>query len=81
LARIPDTQVRIAGHCALFGSEGGRTALSRLRAEAVRDYLLAAGWKPRTPPVIEALGGQRPLTTDPDDQDLNRRVVISTGER
>jgi outer membrane protein OmpA-like peptidoglycan-associated protein len=81
LIESPPASIRIAGHCALFGSERGRIALSRLRAEAVRDYLLGRGWRPESAPLIEALAGERPVTTDPRAQDLNRRVEIVAGER
>jgi OOP family OmpA-OmpF porin len=80
LIERPPRLVRIAGHCALFGSERGRIALSRLRAEAVRNYLLGRGWKPESPPLIEAFGGERPVTADPRAQNLNRRVEITTGD-
>jgi outer membrane protein OmpA-like peptidoglycan-associated protein len=77
----PQMPVRIEGHCALFGSERGRIALSRMRAEAVRDYLVERGWRPLVPPTVVGIGGERPLTTEPQAQNRNRRVEISAGDR
>ncbi|MCF7929021.1 MAG: OmpA family protein [Spirochaetales bacterium] len=66
----------IAGHCALFGTEKGRTQLSKDRAERVYQLLLDAGWEPSTPPEIIGYGGDQPVTHDREMQSLNRRVEI-----
>ncbi len=74
----PDFQLRIVGHCALYGTEKGREELSYDRAQQVAEYLENSGWEPAHKPVIKGLAGQNPVTKDSEKQHLNRRVEIST---
>lgn len=69
-------QVRIRGHCALYGTERGRIELSRQRAREAYSYLREAGWRPQSPPKITGMGGKEPVTTDEHRQYLNRRVEV-----
>ncbi len=71
-----DLTVRLDGHTAIAGSTEGRRALSRRRAETVRDFLLSEGIDAERFVEIRALGASKPLTRDPDEQQLNRRVEI-----
>jgi outer membrane protein OmpA-like peptidoglycan-associated protein len=66
--------LELTGHCALYGTEESRVELSRRRAENAAAFLKNQGlnWTFR----ISAEGGRRPVTLDPDRQELNRRVEI-----
>ena len=68
--------VRIEGHCAPAGSELGRLELSRQRARAVEQFLREAGWRPTVPAVVAGFSSERPTTTDPAQQHLNRRAEV-----
>ncbi|MBN2051860.1 MAG: OmpA family protein [Spirochaetales bacterium] len=68
--------VVLSGHCASFGTEEGRLDLSERRAEAVYRFLQQQGWNPEAEPEIRGYGSSKPVTTDGDDQYLNRRVEI-----
>jgi outer membrane protein OmpA-like peptidoglycan-associated protein len=76
LKEHPTASVSIFGHCASFGSEKGRQELSSERAAAVENFLRAGGWSPTESPEITGYGANRPVTTDPDRQQVNRRVEI-----
>lgn len=68
--------ILIEGHCAEYGTERGRLALSATRAQNVADFLaerIQNGSRIQT----AGLGSSRPVTRDPDLQELNRRVEIS----
>jgi outer membrane protein OmpA-like peptidoglycan-associated protein len=66
----------IFGHCAIAGTEAGRLELSRRRAGNVWRYLQDGGVPQPTDLTVEGFGARRPVTTDLDRQDLNRRVEI-----
>jgi len=72
--------LQVDGHCADYGTERGRLVLSRARAANVASYL-----RERLPDRVEigtaAYGSQRPVTSDPDRQDENRRVEIRPSDR
>ncbi|TVR33551.1 MAG: OmpA family protein [Spirochaetaceae bacterium] len=83
LQRIAETiasyepgQIRlvIAGHCAPVGPERGRVVLSRQRAQAVADFLQAAG-APQ-PDEVTGYSSDRPVTFETERLHLNRRVEI-----
>ncbi len=76
LNRLKKGRVIIRGHCALYGTEKGRTELSRQRAVNTLMFLINQGWHPERPPIVKGYGGKYPVTTDPDKQNLNRRVEI-----
>ena len=65
----------ISGHCANYGSEVGQKTLSLARANTVAAFL-----KSRKPSLsvagIVGYGVSRPVTRDPERQELNRRVEI-----
>lgn len=74
-------QLRVAGHCALYGTEQGREELSFDRARRVAEYLENLGWKGEEKPVIRGLGGREPVTRDNEKQHLNRRVEVTLTHR
>ena len=70
------TLLQVRGHCALWGTEAGRQKLSVERAEAVAGYLAGRGARILPETIIEGLGATEPLTRDPDNQEINRRVEL-----
>ena len=77
LEDLEDSIVTITGHCALYGTERGRSELSVLRAKAAYDFLVQQGWRPENESFIIGRGGENPVTFDQKEQHLNRRVEIS----
>jgi outer membrane protein OmpA-like peptidoglycan-associated protein len=67
----------VEGHCALSGTEEGRVELSRERAERSADFLRQAGAAGAADISVSWYAGERPVTRDPERQELNRRVVLS----
>ncbi len=67
----------IEGHCALSGTEEGREELSRERAEKSADFLRRAGAVDAEDISVSWYAGERPVTRDPERQELNRRAVLS----
>jgi outer membrane protein OmpA-like peptidoglycan-associated protein len=77
LADYPsEVTVSITGHTALAGTERGRYDLSEQRARAVYRYLQTAGWNAAGEVLVRGVGGEAPVTRDPERQELNRRVEI-----
>jgi outer membrane protein OmpA-like peptidoglycan-associated protein len=81
LELVEDTSIQritIDGHCAIAGTERGRKKLSTLRARVVGNYLTKNGWSPDidTELAMNGWGSRKVHTTDPDQQHLNRRVVV-----
>jgi len=72
----PDLKVTLSGHCALWGTKAGRMKLSKERAMVIKRYLETNGWNPQNPPRIRWYGARKPVTTNPEKKDLNRRVEI-----
>jgi OOP family OmpA-OmpF porin len=74
---VPYREVILYGHTDRSGDAEANLALSRRRAEAVRDALLARGMQVETI-SIEVHGETRPLveTADGVDEPQNRRVEI-----
>ena len=66
----------ITGHTALAGTERGRYDLSEQRARTVYRYLQTAGWDAAGEVLVRGVGGEAPVTRDPERQELNRRVEI-----
>ena len=88
LAKITDellgttiSAVTIVGHCAIAGTEEGRTEISDGRASNVYDFLSRNGLKLPKSTVVKGVGSADPLTLDPADQDLNRRVQVTVTYR
>jgi outer membrane protein OmpA-like peptidoglycan-associated protein len=73
--------IEVEGHCAPLGSEAGRVALSRGRAENSAAFLERTGLPAGTALSVSWHAGERPVTDDPDRQDLNRRVELSVRGR
>lgn len=73
--------IRVEGHCAPLGSEAGRVALSRGRAENSAAFLEQIGLPAGASVSISWYAGERPVTDDPDRQNLNRRVELSVEGR
>jgi outer membrane protein OmpA-like peptidoglycan-associated protein len=69
----PDVKIVIVGHCDPRASERHNQQLGLKRAEAVRDFLVAAGIDaPRI--SVRSDGEKRPISTKPDEFWLDRRV-------
>lgn len=69
-----DMPLKITGHACELGKDQYNQALSLRRARTVADLLLASGF---TVAVVAGRGSRNPLTTDPEQYPLNRRVEIS----
>lgn len=67
--------LRIDGHTDLSGSAAYNVTLSRKRAEAVRDFLLAQGVQ-GSQMSVEALGETQPVVNTPGQNADNRRVEL-----
>lgn len=82
LARVllanPSLAIEIGGYTDRSGDANANLHLSRLRAEAVRNYLIARK-VPFTRLVARGYGAAQPLTTDPSPaaQAANRRIEIT----
>ena len=77
LTANPSLRVEIGGHTEASGSAADDMHLSTLRAEAVRNYLVAKG-VPFQQVVARGYGGTRPRTPDttPRGRAANRRVEL-----
>jgi outer membrane protein OmpA-like peptidoglycan-associated protein len=73
----PNTKVEIGGHTDDAGTPADNMRISSLRAEAVRNYLVAKG-VPFQQMVARGYGSSMPLTPDttPRGRAVNRRVEI-----
>ncbi len=80
LLDYPTVRVKITGHCAIAGTEAGRREISVDRAVNVERWLRKGGWKPVFPPQVNGEAGNFPLTRDPENQEINRRVEIDLSE-
>jgi len=69
----PDVKVVVVGHCDPRASESYNRKLGLKRAEAVRDFLVAAGIDAGRFSV-RSEGEKRPISTKPDEYWLDRRV-------
>lgn len=76
LLENPDLNVKLMGHCAIAGTEAGRREISEQRAKNVEEWFRRNGWKPTTTPEVLGQASLSPLTRDPDEQEINRRVEI-----
>lgn len=70
----PDIPLNITGHACELGKDQYNQALSLRRARTVADLLLTSGF---TVAEVSGRGFRNPLTTDPEQYSLNRRVEIS----
>ncbi|MCK5737085.1 MAG: OmpA family protein [Spirochaetaceae bacterium] len=70
-----DILLEIQGHCANYGTERGRIALSRSRADTVSDYI--SNKLPESVQIqIQSFGSSMPVNRNPEYQNKNRRVEI-----
>jgi outer membrane protein OmpA-like peptidoglycan-associated protein len=70
-----DIPLNITGHACELGKDQYNQTLSLRRARAVADLLLASGFNVTE---VSGRGSRNPLTTDPEQYSLNRRVEISS---
>jgi OOP family OmpA-OmpF porin len=77
MKRYPDMKVEVAGHTDSVGSDSYNQKLSEKRAEAVRQYLIAAGI-PSGNMTAVGYGKKEPIATNDTDEgrELNRRVEL-----
>ncbi len=76
LEKAPRATVQMVGHTAIFGSEPEQYDISRMRVENAHNYLLAQGWEPEESADISWKGPSEPITLNPTQQQINRRVEI-----
>jgi outer membrane protein OmpA-like peptidoglycan-associated protein len=84
LSQFPESHVVVEGHTDSKGSEARNLALSRDRAQAVRDWLVQNGSLPEPEISIEGFGERYPVapntnengSDNPLGRALNRRVSI-----
>lgn len=82
-ATYPYPRIRVEGHTDSIGTDAANDALSRARAETVRQWLIANGIPPAAL-TTEGLGKRQPIAPntqpngadDPDGRARNRRVVL-----
>jgi len=80
LSSMPGAEVRLEGFADPRGKSADNLSLSEKRALAVKDALVAGGFKPEQ--IVVEARGETQSTTAPDDVDglaLERKVVISIG--
>jgi outer membrane protein OmpA-like peptidoglycan-associated protein len=75
----PDASVNIVGHTDIIGTENYNMRLSKRRAKAVYDQLVAAGMKSRTKLSYTGVGPHHPLYDNaiPQGRALNRTVIVT----
>jgi outer membrane protein OmpA-like peptidoglycan-associated protein len=78
LRRYPDRDILVEGHTALAGTGEGRERLSRDRAAAVADSLIAGGVRLPEQVVVRGRGAEEPLGDNNTEEGRrrNRRVEI-----
>jgi len=78
MKEFPDAFVRITGHTDTIGDESYNMKLSRRRAKAVYDQIMAVGVSPDTEITYFGVGPQDPLYDNmlPEGRALNRTVTI-----
>jgi outer membrane protein OmpA-like peptidoglycan-associated protein len=79
LRRYPDRDILVGGHTALAGTRAGQMQLSRERAAAVADYLIAEQVRGPERMVVRGYGAEKPLENNSTDEGRrrNRRVEIT----
>lgn len=78
VARNCDTSIEIAGHTDAVGDGRSNQALSELRANAVRNYLISSGVAPERLKAT-GYGATRPIydNSTPEGRNRNRRIEFS----
>jgi len=79
LKSVPGRKILVAGHTALAGNQRERLRISRERAQAVADYLVALGARAAGEIVVRGYGAERPIADNKTQKgmELNRRVEIT----
>ena len=79
LAEYPERDILVSGHAALAGSAANRLRISRDRARAVVEYLLAIDARDRARITYQGFGGKRPIASNLTEagRRRNRRVEIT----
>jgi outer membrane protein OmpA-like peptidoglycan-associated protein len=79
LRRYPGRDILVGGHTALAGTGAGRLQLSRDRAAAVADYLIAGKVREPERVVVRGYGAEKPLGDNRTEEGRrrNRRVEIT----
>ena len=77
--RLVDRRIRIEGHTDSIGSDLANLDLSRRRARAVGEALVAAGIDGARLD-LEGYGARRPLPGVPSDSGANRRVIATLAQ-
>lgn len=79
LKKYPDRDILVGGHTALAGTEAGRAQLSRERAAAVADFLIAAGARAADRIVTRGYGATVPVADNATEEGRkkNRRVELT----
>ena len=78
MKRWPDRTAIVSGNTDLQGNAEYNIVLSLRRANAVKSYLVEQGVSADRIKV-QARGKENPLTQEPKEQDINRRVDITFG--
>jgi outer membrane protein OmpA-like peptidoglycan-associated protein len=79
LLRYPGRNILVGGHTAMAGTEAGRLQISRERAQAVADFLIALEVRRPGNITVRGYGAARPLGDNATEagQAINRRVEIT----
>ena len=78
--RYQDRTVLVTGHSDLIGTSSYNGNLSERRASAVARELVKRGLCPKRI-TVRGMGMSAPITTDEEQQHLNRRVDITFGHK
>lgn len=76
LTQNPSVRVEIAGHTCFIGPDGYNQSLSKMRAQAVKNYLVKRGVK-ASRIISRGYGESKPIATNDDEEEgreLNRRT-------
>ena len=76
LKKYPNQKITIQGHTDNIGSKQYNIQLSLKRAKAVAEYLISKGLN-RNNIKTEGFGYSKPISTNPEDADKNRRVEVT----
>ncbi len=79
MKELPNASVRIVGHTDSIGTDNYNMRLSKRRAKAVYDQIMAAGMQTRTNLSHTGVGLNHPLydNAEPEGRALNRTVIVT----
>lgn len=83
LVPFKSNDILVAGHTALSGSKASQVSLSQERAQAVAEFMISSGIKPREKIFTQGFGAEKPLADNstPEGMKKNRRVEITILEK